>query len=177
MHSQAQCFLTSNIFLSQLTQHYVFMDKFFLQSRSNPWEYHLASNETRFLKQDQPPPEQKRWVRATSRSTVPCTSPQHTCPSTHAQLLAALLFLLPTDSSTVTLATAELLGSQAVCPRQMPTCHYLETPESLGISSQVPLPHQVLMHFCLFLAFNCFHGVLGSGWQPSGSVLSAHLSA
>lgn len=55
MHSQAQCLLTSNIFLSQLTQHYVFMDKFFPQSRSNPWENHLASNKTRFLKQDRCP--------------------------------------------------------------------------------------------------------------------------
>lgn len=124
-HRQAQGFLTSNIFLSQLTQHHVFMDKFFPQSRSNPWEYHLASKETRFLKQVQPPTEQKPWVRATSPSTVPNTRAQ----STHAQLLATLLSFLLTDSCTVTLANAELPGSQAVCPRQMPTCHYLETPE------------------------------------------------
>lgn len=130
----------SSILLPQLTRHYVFMDKFFPQSRSNPWENHLASNKTRFLKQDQTPPEQKHWVRTVSPSTVPCTSPQDTSPSTRAQLLATLLSLLPMDSSTVTLATAELLGSQAVCPKQMPTCHYLQTPESLSISSQVPPP-------------------------------------
>lgn len=136
-----------------------------------------CKQQNKVSKTGQMPPEQKHWVRAISPSPVPCTSPQHTSPSTHAQLLATLLSLLPTDSSTVTQATAELPGSQAVCPRQMPTCHYLETPESFSISSQVPPPQQVLMHFCLFLVFNCSHGVLGSGWQPPGSVLSAHLSA
>lgn len=47
---QAQCFLTSSTFLSQLTQHYVFMDKFFPQSRFNPWENHLAKQQNKVSK-------------------------------------------------------------------------------------------------------------------------------
>lgn len=83
MHSQAQCFLTSNIFLSQLTQHYVFMDKFFLQSRSNPWEYHLASNETRFLKGPAIPRaealRESYQLKHCALHQPPTHVPKHTC--------------------------------------------------------------------------------------------------
>lgn len=167
---------TSNIFLPQLTQHYIFMDKFFPQSRSNPWENHLASNKTRFLKQEQTPPEQNHWVRAASPSTVPCTSPQDTSPGTHAQLLATLLSLLPTDSSTVT-QLLRITGEPGCLPQT--NAHMPLFANSRVTQHQQPgsTPQQVLMHFCLFLAFNCSHGMLGSGWQPWGSVLSAHSSA
>lgn len=46
----------------------------------------------------------------------------------------------PQHSFTVTLATAELPGSQAVCRGQMPTCHHPETPVPPSISSQAPHP-------------------------------------
>lgn len=123
------------------------MDKFPL-SRSNPWEHCLASNETGagttwpcgFLKQGQSPPEQKHWVRAISTSTVPHASPQHTCPIRRTGLPATKSSLPPQHSSTVTPTTAELLGSQAVCHGQMPTCRYLETPVPPSINSQAPHP-------------------------------------
>lgn len=135
-HSQAQCFLTSDSFLSQSTQHYVFMDKFPL-SRSNPWEHHLANNEIGFLKQDQSPPEQIHWARAIS-PLCPTPAPS-TCAQAYMHSCRPLCRPSPRQhSSTVTLATAELLGSQAVCHGQMPTCCYLETPVLPSISSQAP---------------------------------------
>lgn len=174
-HSQAQRFLTSDIFLSQSTQHYVFMDKFLL-SRSNPWEHHLASNEIGFLKQDQPPPEQIHWARAISPL---CPTP---APSTCAQVHMHSCWPLcrpspPLHSSTVTLATAELLGSQAVCHGQMPTCCYLETPVLPSISSQAPHSPASSDALVCSSSWTVPTGILSFGWQPSGSALSAHLSA
>lgn len=55
-----------------------------------------------------------------------CRPPSHPSPQQH--------------SSTVTPTTAELLGSQAVCHGQMPTCRYLETPVPPSINSQAPHP-------------------------------------
>lgn len=57
------------------------------------------------------------------------------CPSTHS-CWPLCRPSSPQHSSMVTLATAELPGSQAVCHGQMPTCCSLETPEPHSISSQ-----------------------------------------
>lgn len=150
------------------------MQKFLPQSRFNPWENHLANNKTMFLKRAQTPPEQKHWVRAVSPSTVPCTTPQDTSPCT-----AAGHSFVPPPHGFLHGHTSycRITGEPGCLPQT--NAHMPLFANSRVTQHQQPgsTPQQVLMHFCLFLAFNCSHGVLGSGWQPSGSVLSAHFSA
>lgn len=66
----------------------------------------------------------------------PSHVPKHTCTAAGHSAVPPP----PGHSSTVTLATAELLGSQAVCHGQMATCRHLETPVPPSISSQAPHP-------------------------------------
>lgn len=166
---------TSNIFLPQLTQHFhgqVLPSKQ-VQSLGEP--SCKQQNKVSKIRPDTPRAEalgESYQPKHCALHQPPRHKPKHTCTAAGHSFVPPPHGFLHGHTS-----CCRITGEPGCLPQTNAHMPLFANPRVTQHQQPGSTPQQVLMHFCLFLAFNCSHGVLGSGWQPSVSVLSAHFSA